>query len=522
MAGSNNVMRMSPRQRMINLMYIVLTAMLALNVSGDVINGFHQVHDGLKRTNSNIARRNEVQFRYLSELYAGNPQKARQWYEKGKLLRAEASALCTTIDSLRHEIAIEADGRDADPGRLENTEDLEAAAVTMLRPGSDEAKRLRQRIGEFSTLVSGMISDSARRQAVEKILLTEDFRGNEGTISWENRNFDSMPAIAAVTILSKLENDIRQAESEALTNLITNVDIADVRVNKLQAYVIPESQVVMRGDTYSADVVLAAVDTTRRPTLYVNGKKLPEGVSHIDIPASKPGVHSIEGYIETAKGDGSTERRQFTTSYTVTEPMATVSPTMMNVLYAGIDNPISISVPGHPMNAVTATMTNGSLTRNGDRWTARPAAPGKEAVITVTVRSGNSSRPVATTSFRVRKLPDPVPFISIKDSQGNATQYKGSPRRIRKTDLLGAEKLEAALDDDLLDTKFSVVSFSTVFYDSMGNAIPEVSDGAAFSTRQKEQFRRLKPGKNFFITRVRAAGPDGIVRDIPPMEVIVI
>lgn len=84
---------------------------------------------------------------------------------------------------------------------------------------------------------------------------------------------------------------------------------------------------------------------------------------------------------------------------------------------------------------------------------------------------------------------------------------------------MAAENLGAAIDDDILNVTYSVVSFSTVFYDSMGNAIPEVSNGAAFSTRQKEQFKRLKPGRSFFISNVKAKGPDGITRDIPAMEV---
>ena len=84
---------------------------------------------------------------------------------------------------------------------------------------------------------------------------------------------------------------------------------------------------------------------------------------------------------------------------------------------------------------------------------------------------------------------------------------------------MAAEQLGAALDDDLLDVSYSVVSFATIFFDSMGNAIPEVSNGAAFSPRQKEQFRRLKPGKFFLISDVKAKGPDGITRDIPPMQV---
>ena len=325
-----------------------------------------------------------------------------------------------------------------------------------------------------------------------------------------------MPAIAAVTLLTKLENDIRQAESEALTNLITNVDISDVRVNSLDAYVIPNSKMVMRGDKYSANIVLAAIDTTQRPTVFVNGSKLPNDKGLLELNATTVGTHDYSGYIEVMKGDGSIDRREFKSSYTVMEPMATISPTLMNVLYAGIDNPISISVPGFPMNAIQATMTNGTLTRSGDSWIARPQTVGSEAVISVTANTDGAARNVGSMTFRVRKLPDPTPYIPIKDAQGNVVHYKGSPKKISKAALMAAESLGAAIDDDILNVTYTVVSFSTVFFDSMGNAIPEVSDGASFSRRQKEQFKRLKPGKNFFITDVKAKGPDGITRDISP------
>lgn len=150
---------------------------------------------------------------------------------------------------------------------------------------------------------------------------------------------------------------------------------------------------------------------------------------------------------------------------------------------------------------------------------AHPGKVGSEAVISVTAQIDGRSQAVGSMTFRVRKLPDPSPYIPVKDAQGNITHYKGSPKRISKAALMAAETLGAAIDDDLLNVSYSVVSFSTVFLDQMGNAIPEVSNGASFSPRQKEQFKRLKPGKSFFISDVKAKGPDGITRDISPMQV---
>ncbi len=127
---------------------------------------------------------------------------------------------------------------------------------------------------------------------------------------------------------------------------------------------------------------------------------------------------------------------------------------------------------------------------------------------------------VNTTTFRVRKLPDPVAFIAYTGAGGAPERYKGG-KPISKATLMSAKGLDAAIDDDMLNIDFNVLSFETVFFDSMGNAIPEVSAGASFSQRQKDSFRRLSRGKRFYISRIRAKGPDGIERTLNPVEVIV-
>lgn len=521
MAGGNNVARMSPRQRMINLMYIVLTAMLALNVSSDVLNGFSQVQDGLSRTNRNMSAKNEIQFKYLSDLYAKNPTKVGPWYQKGVDLHQRTTQLYLSIDSLKMDIARKADGPKGDYNDIQNLDDLEAASVTMLNPATLKGRKLREAIEGYRAYVTKLIPDSAKQGAVLEMLSTTVTppQGTVGPYLWEQKMFENMPAIAAVTLLTKLQNDIRQAESEALTNLITNVDIGDIRVNELNAYVIPNSNMIIRGGKYSANIVLAAIDTTQRPTIFINGQKLTNPNGLYEFTANSVGTHEYSGFIEVMKGDGTMDRRPFAHKYTVIEPMATISPTMMNVLYAGIDNPISISVPGVAMNNVQATISAGTLTRSGDSWVAHVSQVGTEVTISVSADMDGRRQDVGSMKFRVRKLPDPDPFIAIKDASGNTVAYKGTPKRISKAQLMSAGGLGAAVDDGIINVSYTVISFSTIFFDSMGNAIPEVSNGAHFSDRQKEQFKRLKPGKTFFISGVKAKGPDGITRDISPMEV---
>ncbi len=519
--GSNNVARMSPRQRMINLMYIVLTAMLALNVSSDVLNGFSQVQDSIDRTNLNMTARNGIQFDYLKGLYEKNPAKAGQAYQRGSDLKRRSEDLYDQIENYKILIARNADGKDGDYRNLVNNDNLESSSVVMLNPTTMEGRKLRKVLGDYSTFVSGLISDQDKRKAVTEMLATKDSPapGTLTPLPWERRMFENMPAVAAITLLTKLQNDIRQAESEALSALITSVDIGDVRVNELNAYVIPNSNMIIRGGKYSANIVLAAIDTTQRPAIYVNGARLANPDGLYEFVPGQVGTHDFSGYIEVARGDGSIDKRPFKSSYTVIEPMATISPTLMNVLYAGISNPISISVPGIPMNAISATMTNGTLTRNGDTWNAHPGKVGSEAVISVTAQLEGRTQNVGSMTFRVRKLPDPTVYLPVKGADGNVMHYKGSPKRISKAMLMSAEGLGAAIDDDILNVSYSVVSFKTVVLDQMGNAIPEVSDGSRFSSRQREQFKRLKPGRTFFISDVKAKGPDGITRDISPMEV---
>jgi gliding motility-associated protein GldM len=154
------------------------------------------------------------------------------------------------------------------------------------------------------------------------------------------------------------------------------------------------------------------------------------------------------------------------------------------------------------------------------KFIARPSKIGQDATITVT--STNTGRPqqMGQYTFRVRKLPDPTPYLSMKDEHGNPTRYKGGG--LAKGQLVAADHIGAAIDDGILDIAFRVQSFETVFFDNMGNAVPMASEGASFSSRQKDTFRKLARNRRFYISRVTVVGPDGLTRTLTnPMEVIV-
>ena len=338
--------------------------------------------------------------------------------------------------------------------------------------------------------------------------------------NWQEYMFESMPAAAAVTLLSKLQNDVRYAEGEVLHTLVSNIDVKDIRVNALNAFVIPNSQTIVRGDKFSARIVMAAVDTTQVPQIFIGGKEmnLPNGL--YETVTGRTGDFTLSGYIQMMNGNGEYIKRDFEQKYTVVDPSATVSADLMNVLYAGYNNPLSVSVPGVPANKVQATMSGGTLQPVGPgRYIARPSTPGQN--VTITVTSTNTGRPqqMGQFTFRVRRLPDPTPYITIKDENGGTRFRSGG---LSKAHLMAADGIGAAIDDGILDITFKVQSFEAVFADNMGNLVPMVSDGPNFSARQKDTFRKLSRNRRFYISGVNVIGPDGIPRKLKTsMEVIV-
>lgn len=505
----------SPRQKMINLMYVVLMAMLALNISSEVLNGFSIVEESLNRTTANSSKENEALYGNFAEQMKANPQKVKEWFEKATAVKRMSDSLYNFAQSLKEQIVIEADGKDGNIYDIKNKDNLEAASHVMLAPGTGQGKRLYNAINSFRQRILSMVTDPHQRSIIESNLTTK-LPKNAHTMgkNWQEYMFEDMPVAGAVTLLSKLQSDVRYAEGEVLHTLVANIDMKDIRVNKLSAFVIPESKTVISGDQFSAQIVMAAVDTTQQPEIYVGGQRISNGLYR--FTAGAVGEHSFGGYITMRDGSGNVIRRDFTQKYTVVAPSATVSADLMNVLYAGYDNPISVSIPGVPLSAVSASMSGGSFRSIGmGRYIARPSAVGSDVTISVASNDNGKSRQMGKFTFHVRKLPDPAAYLSI-----GTDRFRGGG--LAKASLMGAPGIKAAIDDGILDIEFKVTGFETVFFDNMGNAVPMASAGASFSERQRDTFRKLSRGKRFYISRITAVGPDGITRKLNgSMEVIV-
>ena len=470
--------KITPRQKMINLMYVVLMAMLALNVSSDVLKGFTIVSDGIELATQNAIQTNEGIYKNFAEQMKANPTKVKQWYDKAQYVRQMSDSLYNLAEELKVAIVKKSDGKDGDIHNIRNQEDLEAASNVMLAPNKGRGKELYDAVNSYRDRITKMVTDQGQRKIIESNLNTEvPAKGKIEGKNWQEYMFESMPTSAAVTLLTKLQNDVRHAEGEVLHGLVSNIDVKDIRVNEVNAYVVPNAQTIVHNST---------------------------------------GDFTLTGWIETLNGSGEKVRRDFQQKYTVIPPSATVSADIMNVLYAGYDNPMSVSVPGIPSSRLQVSMSGGSFTQKGDgKYIARPTNVGGEAVVTVAAQTEGRVQEMGKFTFRVRKLPDPTAYIPIGDDH-----LLGG--KISKQNLMSMTNLGAAIDDGLLNIPFSVKGFEMVFYDNMGNAVPEIAQSSEFTLRQKNMIRQLNRGKRFYITHVRAVGPDGIERTLnSAMEVIV-
>ncbi|MDL2323173.1 gliding motility protein GldM [Bacteroidales bacterium OttesenSCG-928-A17] len=513
----------SPRQRMINLMYLVFIAMLALNVSSEVLDGFELVEETLLRSVKASTHHNNQIFSDLQQSYESNREKTEEWYLKGDQVKAKTDSLFNYIQDLKLKIVKKSDGKEGDPENMRHPDDLNASQEVMFQRGKNDGEKLRLEIDAYREFISELVTNPSVKNIIENNLNTEPTaKAKEKKQSWEESMFWNMPMAAAITLLTKIQNDIRYAEGEVLSDLVKNIDIMDVRVNSIEAFVIPESQTVMAGGVYSADFVLAAVDTTQKPQIVINGKILPESANgKYTVAAGSVGTHSIKGHIEMPRGDGSFLRKDFATEYYVTPPTATIAPVLMNVLYAGIPNDISIAAAAAASHNITATCTNGTLTRkSNDIWTVTPRL-GSDAVITITAKMPNGKTQVmGSQTFRVRPLPDPTAFLYIKDKDGNERRFRGGA--ISKSALIDMNVLNAAIDDGILDIKFAVLNFYVSTTDSKGITIREQSNGANFSPRQKDMIRGTARGKNMYITGIVTRSPDGSERPLQnPIEIVV-
>lgn len=506
---------------MIGMMYLVLTALLALNVSKEILNAFVLVQAGLDRTTENFDKKNQSTYAQFDKA-AAEFEKAKPWQQKAQEVKKRSDDLIKLIEDLKVKIVQTADGPEGKVEDIESKDNQDIAPQIMMVDGKgDELREEMKKYREF--LVSHIKpSDEQLRKSIESNLSTEDPEPSEEDHSietWVTQYFQGLPLIASITMMSKMENDIRNCEADIINYLLTEIDAGSFKFNKLEGMVISPSSYVVQGDTFRAQVFVAAFDSTQDPNILVqyagkDSSKLAEpvklnvknGKGVYKVPANAEGFYKWGGVINIKKPDGSEMPFRFTHEYQVAKPSLVVSADKMNVFYIGVDNPVSISVPGMAPDALTASISQGSISKKGNSYVVRVKTNGK-ASINVTANINGEKKPMGKAEFRVKRVPDPVAKIGGKTGDDN----------ISKSVLSVQPGLAADMENFDFDLKFMVTGFEMVITGKGLDPIPKKSDSYALTPEMKKMLRGVVKGNKVYFQNIRAKGPDGTTRKLSPI-----
>ncbi|GAF03450.1 type IX secretion system motor protein PorM/GldM [Saccharicrinis fermentans] len=500
----------TPRQKMIGMMYLFLTAMLALNVSGELLLAFVSLDEGFNQTRETVERKNESLYTQFKTAFETNRSKAQEEWDKAQKVQAASDSLVNHIQDIKLVLAQTVSGPEATPESYAGIDNQDVAAQVMIvEKAGARSKELKRRMTEFKDLLVSMldpndVKDTAYIHAYETVFNTDDVKDEE-IKTWESTKFEHVPLAASMAMLSKIQGDVRNAEADVVANLMSDINKDSYKFDELLTVVKPFKTTVLEGETYKAEVYIAAYDPTVVPEIVVDGQKLKVGDGKGLLEQTKGvGEYKWTGNIKMPTPDG-TGFNDYPVEgeYQVVKPSAVISPIKMNVFYEGVDNPVAISVPGVASNALKISMTNVVQKRSGANFIVRPKAgtAGRKSIVSVSAEIGGKTKFIGKQEFRIKRVPDPVPTVAGE-----------SGGKIRKNVLLAQSGVFAEMKDFDFELEYKVTRF-TVSVLKGGYIVDEPSKSSKFTAQQKELIKGMSRGAKVSIEGIRAKGPSG-TRDL--------
>lgn len=516
MAGGN--CPETPRQKLIGMMYLFLTALLAINVSGELLNAFLLVDRSILQAKESVEVKIDYLYGDFASAKAMNETKVAPSYEKSQQIKVEADSLVAHIQSLKELFVMTADGieyKDGDEYPSVSNQDI-AAQLMIAERGSARSKELKERIGHYKELLKSYVSeeDTVLLHNITKTLNTNPPPMKDNVQkTWESEKFTSVPMAASMALLSQIQTDVRNMQSDVVRYLYTKIDEGSFKFNSIEPLVIPKSDYVIRGGEYYAEIMMAARDTTQPPIVRVDGRELGvhQGRGVLKLPANSVGKKTWSGEISVMRPDGTFDTRTISGEYIVAQPNVVISPTKMNVFYEGVDNPVEISAPGIASENLKTNISNARIIKQGSDYVVKPnqGSAGKDAVISVSAVIDGKNQQLGNKVFRVKRVPDPV--AKVNNQRGGT---------IPKALLVAQMGIAADMENFEFDLKFKVTKFtiSTV----VGGYIVEHSSNSTFFTEdQKDMLRRTARGQKVFISDIEAVGPDGRSRSLGSIALVI-
>lgn len=514
-------------------MYIVLTALLALNVAAEVLESFRVVNSSLLQTLEAVDMQNAQIYASFDQAYAENPTKVEEWKKKADLVQLRSDNLISYVDSLKDALVVYSGSKPVNEDNQLTSEDyfhvteegdtLEIGKVDDLNGPSEflitqkRANELKQRVIAYREFLVDLLGDDNDEliRTINSELNTDDPKANikEGKegMSWESEHFENKPLIAVLTLMSKIQIDVKNSESNVVKYLYAEIDAGSFKFNRLGAQVIANSNTVLMGDEYKADVFLAAEDTTQQPEIIINGRQaeVKDGKATYIGNTDQPGVFKWSGLIKYKTPGGIIRSYPFEQEYQVAQPSVTMSATKMNVFYKGLKNPFEVSGGSIPNENLSVSMTNGKISKVGGDYIIEPNEldeQGRKTKVTVYADINGERRLIGSTDWRVKRVPDPVAQV--------AGQSGGD---IRKEVLRIQDGVLAVLEDFDFEFKYTVTQF-TVETSAGGFTNRYVSRSNRFTNEQKQALDRANLNSIVYIGDIKAVGDDGTTRDLDPIS----
>lgn len=509
--------RETPRQKMIGMLYLVLMALLALNVSVEVLEVFVTVNESIKATNETFARKIEATHYAFEQQNQLNPARVGPFYEKAQEARRLSNEIVEYLNEMIIASIAYSERIEIEEARGMTLHDVKTKdkydRTTTFYINDGRASEIRQRIEEYKETMLGLL-DPVDRDRIEIGLDTDgpffDKSGNEQ--SWEMHHFYHTILAANVTIMNKIINEVQNAEYDIINFLFSAVDADTYRFDAIEAKVIPSSNFVFLGETYEAEILVAAYDTKSNPeVLFVDGadqvteqnirnaRRIEgrDGSVRIQIPTTREGVMRYAGAIRVPDPTGQVRSYNFNHEFLVGRPSLTVSATKMNVFYTGVDNPVSISVSGMADTQIQPRISEGEINRVGNEWVVRVPETATTAVISVIAQG----RTMGTSEFRVKRVPDPAATIA-GISGGN----------IDRSRLLAATAIIPTMPADFeFDLNFQITSFSFVATRA-GDIFQRPGTGNRLTDEMINYIQNARRGDRIWLEDIYARGPDGGTR----------
>lgn len=539
----------TPRQKMIGMMYLVLTALLAMNVSKQILQGYLSVNESLVKSKLNLEENNQRVTKAFEATLNGNAG-AKPYYEKAVEAQKSIAEIYKYIGEIRTKIVAATEQQTeqiADTLNLRRMEkiddyDMPSHELGISEPkepqkGPHTAYELRTKLtglhDKLVAMVDGMQKDPKTKlldddyQGIKKkigsIKPTDSNREEDGVkFNWEMDNFYHLPLAAVYTNLNKMQNDLKNVEAEILQVFSGASGKLAIKFDHLEAKVIAPSSYIQAGQPYTADIFLAASSSKLGAgDLEVlvgadsasgsGGTPIPieNGMGKYSASTGGQGEQTLKGVIKFKKPDGTFDRYPFSATYMVAAPSVAVEPEKMNVFYIGVDNPIVVSAAGVSPTDLIVNATGGGATKTGGaggKFIMRFTSPG-ECQISVSAKTKDGTKPQGPPKkFRVKRIPDPVCKLGGKPANG-VLEFK-------KVELAAIGGVGADLPGFDFDVKFPVVSF--VFSANVKGNIKEFTcSGANLSAEAKQVLQGLGPGGKAFFENVKVKAPDGSIRTLP-------